>query len=125
YCFTHMSIGTSAPALLHSNFGGQRGGGFFALVVTSTGAPGVTFCVPDSNEAQGSTQKPVPNGFPFMSAWWMQRCDRCLQSPFLWQLFPSPAVLGSRGGVFFAGRAWVAPRSRSAARSPCIRSASA
>jgi len=28
YCFTHMSIGTPDPALLHSYFAGQRGGAF-------------------------------------------------------------------------------------------------
>jgi len=31
YCFTHMSIGTPAPALLHWYVAGHRGGGFFAL----------------------------------------------------------------------------------------------
>src|SRR3954463_635968 len=91
-----MSIGTPEPALRQSYGAGQRGGGFFAFFVTSTGAPGMTFCVPASNEAQGSTQKHLSSGVPCESLWWMQRCERCLQSPFFLQLLPSPAVRGSR-----------------------------
>ncbi len=93
-----MSIGTPEPALLHSYFAGQRGGAFFAFRLTSTGAPGATLWVPDSNDAQGRTQNARLSGFPFASLCWTQRWELCLQSAFLLQLLPSPAVRGSRGG---------------------------
>src|SRR2546422_10967822 len=85
-----MAIGPPAPALLHWYVAGPRGGGFFALGVTSTGAPGMTFWVPASNAAQGRTQIPASSGFPCASLRCTQRCDRCLHSEFLRQLLPSP-----------------------------------
>ena len=93
-----MSIGTPEPALLHSYFAGQRGGGFLDLRLTSTGAPGATLWVPASNDAQGRTQNARLSGFPFASLCWTQRWEPCLQSAFFLQLLPSPAVRGSRGG---------------------------
>jgi hypothetical protein len=114
-----MSNGTPAPALRHSYFIGHRGGGFFAFLPTSTGAPGLIFCVPDSKEAQGSTQNPLSSGFPFMSLWWTHRCDRCLQSAFLRQLFPRPTVRGSLD-TFCAGRALDAAARRRAANRALI-----
>jgi hypothetical protein len=119
-----MSIGTPEPALLHSNFDGQRAGTFFVFRDGSTGSPGATFGIPASNEAQGRTQKALPIGFPFASLCWMQRCDRCVQSAFFLQLLPSPAVRGSRGS-FFVVRGSGNPVRRSAASRRCIRSASA
>jgi hypothetical protein len=92
-----MSIGTPEPALLHSYFAGQRGGGFFPFRLTSTGAPGAAFGMPASNDAQGRTQNARLSGFPFASLCWTQRCEPCLQSAFFLQLLPSPAVRGSRG----------------------------
>ena len=79
-----MSIGTPAPAVRHWYFGGQRGGGFFAFFETSTGAPGITFVVPASNEAQGSTQMPCSFGLPFASLsfkhrWPWPQLEFCLQ----------------------------------------------
>ena len=114
-----MSNGTPAPALRHSYFAGQRDGGFFAFLLTSTDAPGLTLCVPDSKDAQGSTQNPFSSGFPFRSLWWTHRCDRCLQSAFFRQLLPNPIVRGSLD-TFCAGRASDAAARRRAANRALI-----
>src|SRR5206468_3457051 len=95
YSLTHMSMGTPAPALLHWYFAGQRGGGFLAFLVTSTGAPGTILVVPASNEAQGRTQKPCGMALPLASDSFRQRCERPLQSLLWWQLRPRPSVRGS------------------------------
>src|SRR5262249_4853104 len=124
HCFTHMSIGTPAPALLHSKLGGQRAGGFFFGWLGSAGMPGVTFGIPASNDAQGNTQKAFPMAFPCESLCETQRWEACLQSLFFLQLLPRPTVRGSRDG-FFAERASAAAARRRAASSACIRSASA
>src|SRR5437868_9731431 len=126
-----MSMGTPAPALRHWYLGGQRGGGFFAFLVTSTGAPGTTLVVPVSNEAHGSTQKPASSGLPLAFTSLMQRCARCLQSEACLQFFPRPAVRGSRATLLetllcLVARASAPAATRSnAAKSAFIKSASA
>ena len=110
-----MSIGTPEPALRHWYWAGHRArGGFFFFVarVGSPGTPGVTFGSPASNEAQGNTQKACAMIFPLASLCPTQRCEPCLQSRFFLQVFPRPAVLGSRGG-FFAVRTEASPGDQS------------
>src|SRR5262249_13308236 len=112
-----MSIGTPAPAVRHAYFGGHRGGGFLfiAFLLVSTGAPGVTLVVPDSKEAQGSTQSPWSFGLPLASLSLRQRWPWWLQSELCLQLRPRPTVRGSRG-IFFDGPLSAAARRKMAAR---------